>query len=142
MGVVGYAVSWGSDLISNFISGLQAKWSALKQKVSDIAQSIRDLIGFSEPKEGPLSNFHTYAPDMMKLFAQGIRDNTRLVTDQITKSFDFGDMIVAPENMGELPAGRGVRGGVQITINAPSIDQSMIDYIVNTVSRELGWALA
>lgn len=142
MGVVGDAVSWGSDLISNFISGLQAKWSALKQKVSDIAQSIRDLIGFSEPEEGPLSNFHTYAPDMMKLFAQGIRDNTRLVTDQITKSFDFRDMIVAPENMGELPAGRGVRGGVQITINAPSIDQSMIDYIVNTVSRELGWALA
>ena len=28
---------------------------------------------------------------MMKTFAKGIKDNTGLVTDQIEKSFDFGD---------------------------------------------------
>ena len=146
MGVVSDAVSWGSDLISNFISGLLAKWDALKQTVARVASSIREFLGFSEPEKGPLSNFHTYAPDMMKLFAQGIRDNTHLVTDQIAKSFDFRNMIAVPENPGEIPAGRSGRGsqggGVQITINAPSIDQSTMDYIVHTVSRELGWALA
>ena len=85
------AKTWGKDLISNFISGLKQKWENLKRTVSDIAQSIKDRLGFSEPKLGPLSNFHTYAPDMMDLFAKGIRDNENVITDQIEKSFDFGE---------------------------------------------------
>ena len=85
------AKNWGRDLIQKFIDGLMEKWNALKQKVSNIAQSIKDFLGFSEPKLGPLSNFHTYAPDMMKLFAQGIYDNASVVTDAIADVFDFGD---------------------------------------------------
>jgi phage-related protein len=84
------AKTWGKDLIDNFIGGIKEKWNDLKNTVKDVAQSIKDLIGFSEPKEGPLSNFHTYAPDMMDLFAQGVRENEHVVTDQIEKSFDFG----------------------------------------------------
>ena len=91
---VNAAKEWGKDLISNFIDGLLAKWNKLKNTVSDIAGSIADFIGFSEPEKGPLSNFHTYAPDMMKLFAQGIHENERIVTDQIQKSFDFRNSIV------------------------------------------------
>ena len=94
MGKVKAAKEWGKDLISNFIDGLLAKWNKLKNTVSDIAGSIADFIGFSEPEKGPLSNFHTYAPDMMQLFAQGIRENERIVTDQIQKSFDFRNSIV------------------------------------------------
>lgn len=88
------AKNWGKDLISNFISGIKQKWEDLKSTVSQTAQSIKNYLGFSEPKEGPLSNFHTYAPDMMALFAKGIRDNEKLVTDQISKSFDFGTRTV------------------------------------------------
>ena len=88
------ALTWGKDLLQNFIDGITSKWSALKQKVSDVAQSIKDFLGFSEPEKGPLSNFHTYAPDMMQLFAKGIADNEHLITDQIGKSFDFGTSIV------------------------------------------------
>ena len=91
---VNAAKEWGKDLISNFIDGLLEKWNKLKNTVSDIAGSIADFIGFSEPEKGPLSNFHTYAPDMMQLFAQGIRENERVVTDQIQKSFDFRNSIV------------------------------------------------
>lgn len=87
---VGAAKQWGKDVIQNFIDGITAKWQALKDKVRGVAQTVKDFLGFSEPKEGPLSDFHTYAPDMMKLFAQGIRDNERIVSEQIAKSFDFG----------------------------------------------------
>ena len=40
--------------------------------MSDVADTIASFIHFSEPDEGPLSNFHTYMPDMMKQLAQGI----------------------------------------------------------------------
>ena len=89
------ALQWGKDLIQNFIDGIKAKFKALKQTVSNIAQTVKDFIGFSEPKEGPLSNFHTYAPDMMELFIKGIRDNEKKLTDQIEKTFDFGERTIS-----------------------------------------------
>ena len=58
--------------------------------MKNIGSTIKNFLGFSEPKEGPLSNFHTYAPDMMKLFAQGIEDNADIVRKQFDKSLDFG----------------------------------------------------
>jgi hypothetical protein len=93
---VANAKQWGKDLIQNFIDGLLAKWNDLKQTVSNIAQSIRDYLGFSEPKLGPLSNFHTYAPDMMDLFMQGINDNKGKLLDTVQGAFDFQDLISTP----------------------------------------------
>lgn len=84
------ALTWGRDLMDNFISGITDKIQALKDKVSSVAQTVKDFLGFSEPKEGPLSNFHTYAPDMMDLFMKGISDNEGRLRNQIAKTFDFG----------------------------------------------------
>lgn len=86
---VNEAKTWGKDLMDNFIGGIKAKWNDLTSTVAGVAQTVRDFIGFSEPEKGPLSNFHTYAPDMMMLFAQGIKENEHLITDQIAKSFDL-----------------------------------------------------
>ena len=89
-------IQWGKDLIQNFIDGLKAKWEDLKKTCSDIAGSIKDFLGFSEPKLGPLSNFHTYAPDMMDLFMQGINDNKNKLLDTVQDAFDFQSLITAP----------------------------------------------
>lgn len=86
------AKNWGRDIIQNFIDGIKEKWENLKNTVGQVAESIKSYLGFSEPEVGPLSDFHTYAPDMMDLFAKGIRDNENVVTDQIAKSFDFGNI--------------------------------------------------
>lgn len=89
--MLSYAKTWGKDLLDNFIGGIKARIQKLKDMVSNVAQTVKDFLGFSEPKKGPLSNFHTYAPDMMDLFAKGIRDNEDVITDQIEKSFNFGE---------------------------------------------------
>ena len=77
------ALSWGRDMIDNFIGGIRDRAAALWDTVTDLAQGLRDFLGFSEPKRGPLSNFHTFAPDMMDLYAQGIKQNTPKVTRQV-----------------------------------------------------------
>lgn len=87
-------IQWGKDLIGNFVGGIKQGWEDLKTGVRNVAQGVKDFLGFSEPKEGPLSDFHTYAPDMMALFAQGIRQNEHLVTDQLEKSLDFGERVI------------------------------------------------
>ena len=121
-GQVDAAKNWGRDLIDNFIDGILSAWNRLKQTVSSVAQTVRNFLGFSEPKEGPLSNFHTYAPDMMQLFAEGIRDNESMLKRTISDAFDFGDVTVnSARTVQELPAGR--ENAAPITI----IVQSVLD---------------
>lgn len=82
-GKVKEAKNWGMDMIQNFIDGIMAKFESLKNSVKKCAQAVKDFLGFSEPKEGPLSNFHTYAPDMLDLYAKGIDDNIGTVEDSV-----------------------------------------------------------
>lgn len=96
--LINTAKNWGEDLISSFVAGIKSKISSVGDAIREVADKIWSLMHFSEPEEGPLSNFHTYAPDMMKLFAKGVKDNTQLVTDQIQKSFDFSD-VIAEQNV-------------------------------------------
>ena len=77
------AKNWGRDVIQNFINGIKEKWQALKDSVANVAKTVKSYLGFSEPEEGPLSDFHTYAPDMMDLYAKGIKDNISKVEDSV-----------------------------------------------------------
>ena len=63
---------WGKDMVQNLIDGIQSKIDALKAKVSQLAGMISSYIHFSEPDVGPLSNFHTYMPDMIDELVNGI----------------------------------------------------------------------
>lgn len=111
-GIIQAAKTWGKDLIDNFIGGIKSKWEDLKGTVSGFAQTIQDYIGFSEPKKGPLSNFHTYAPDMMQLFAKGIEDNERLITAQFNESLS---VMANPSNVPYSTA-QNVSGGNTINL--------------------------
>ena len=96
------AYQWGIDLIANFSGGIVARAKQLFDTVKSIAQGIKNFLGFSEPEDGPLSNFHTYAPDMMQLFAQGIRENEGLVRAQMERSFappEINNMRYEPASM-------------------------------------------
>jgi len=86
-GIIDGATDWGKDLINNFIDGIKSMWNKAKGAVADFASMIKRFLGFSEPEEGPLSNFHTYAPDMVKLFAQGIEDSRGLIAQAIGDTF-------------------------------------------------------
>lgn len=84
---------WGQDLVSNFVQGIYDAWQWLEDGAIWVANTVRQFLGFSEPEKGPLSNFHTYAPDMMELFASGIDDNVDLVEEsvyRVSKSISGG----------------------------------------------------
>lgn len=110
--LVDKAKKWGSDLIDNFVSGLNE--NPIIKGASKLAQTIKDHIGFSEPKEGPLSNFHTYAPDMIDLFASGIEDNAYKIEDAFDKSLDFGTVSTS----GSAQSGSASNGAVNGTFTA------------------------
>ena len=90
---IGDVKQWGKDLIDNFINGIMQKWEDFKATLSNLAGTVKDFLGFSEPKEGPLSNFHTFAPDMMDLFMSGIEEKTPELDQVIAQSFDLQPVI-------------------------------------------------
>ena len=68
----GKFLEWGRDMIQNLIDGIKEKISGVVDAVSGVAETIASYIHFSEPDRGPLSNFHTFMPDMIDLMAEGI----------------------------------------------------------------------
>lgn len=108
---------WGSDMIQAFIDGIKEKWQSLKDTVCDVASSVKDFLGFSEPDKGPLSNFHTFAPDMMDLFAKGIADNEDTITMQFNRSLQpLMDTDIMPPSFSALPE-KGVNNSGNDTMN-------------------------
>ena len=87
-GLLSSASSWGRDLISNFVNGIWSKIGAVADAVSSIANTVWSYLHFSEPEPGtPLGNFHTYAPDMVNLFAKGLADNENVIKEQMAETF-------------------------------------------------------
>lgn len=78
------ATTWGKDLCSNMASGIRNATSKVSSAVSNVASKIKSLLGFSEPEDGPLSDFHTYMPDMIDLMTLGIRKNQKTAIQAVS----------------------------------------------------------
>lgn len=126
------AKQWGSDMIDNFISGINQKWNDAVNAVSGFAEMIAGFIGFSEPEKGALSRFHTFAPDMIQLFADGIRQNAHIAETEVARlSGDIAESFRTPAYTGayeygvtsypesSIPVGATVQN---MTINVPGLN--------------------
>ena len=125
------ALNWGKDLVTNFINGIKQMWEDAKRTVSNFAGMIKDFLGFSEPKEGPLSDFHTYAPDMVDLFVKGLKDSQRLVADQLSQTFGM------PEPRGQSVVAHSA-GSVGMEVTTPVIGGQRpveISFVLDGVKR-------
>lgn len=75
--------NWGADLVKNMTRGIKENEEKATAAASQVANNIKRVLAFSEPEEGPLSDFHTYMPDMLDLMAQGIRENAYKVENEV-----------------------------------------------------------
>ncbi|MCI6649124.1 MAG: hypothetical protein MSH24_06300 [Lachnospiraceae bacterium] len=106
---------YGSDLVQNFIDGINSKQSDLTDAVSNsIAKVIKKHIGFSEPEEGVLSNFHTFAPDMIDLFTKGIYDNGYKIGEAFDKSLGLKDVASQVDSNIFAPTAQAAANSMQI----------------------------
>ena len=145
--IVKGALSWGKDMLDNFVGGIKEKVNAVKDAVKGVADKIKGFLGFSEPEdpESPLHNFHTYAPDMMKLFTKGIKDNENMLYNQIKDTFDFGGMIqsaTGPSNIGFAGAGSAGNDAKIVSLLEQLLNKDFVqisadaDGIFNVVRRK------
>lgn len=138
------ALTWGKDMIDGFIKGIKDNIPSLGEAASGAAKKVKDFLGFSEPAEGPLSNFHTFAPDMMDLFAEGIDENINVVQNSVedVAGVVAGGMTQAPDYTGQFTGLQDKLGqiaataGGQIVVPVYIGNERLDTLVVNAVNRQ------
>lgn len=77
------ASTWGKDLATNMATGIKNNIHKVTNAATSVANKIKRFLHFTEPDEGPLSNFHTYMPDMIDLMVSGIKSNTNKIKSEM-----------------------------------------------------------
>lgn len=108
------AFQWGADIINNIVEGIKGAVGKVGEAVSGVAGKIKGFLGFSEPDEGPLSDFHTYMPDMIDLMTKGISAGKAKVRDALGAL--TGDMsIMAQANVASPTTARTAMGSNSVS---------------------------
>ena len=75
------AITWGENLIKGFIQGITNMAGGIKKAAGNIVSSIGNFLGFHSPaKEGPGTEADTWAPNLMKMYADGLLSGGRAVS--------------------------------------------------------------
>lgn len=128
-------LTWGTDFITNLATGMQTAATSILQPVATgIAGALKGIFGHSAPTAGPLVGDDQWMPDMMRLFARGISENTSLLADAATGAAAAmaGSMRPAGGYRG-MGAGSAGGGPVTLVINGSSTLETMklIDYVLS-----------
>lgn len=104
------ALEWGRDMIGGVIDGIKEKVGGVADAIGGVAGTISDYIHFSEPDKGPLSDFHTFMPDMMNEIASGIKKGIPTVENAMST---LGGAMVPNLQNG---TSNTYNGGINITV--------------------------
>lgn len=115
------AKTWGADMLQNFIDGIKSKFEMLKFVVQGAAETISEYLHFSEPDVGPLSDFNSWMPDMMKQMAQQINAGIPGVASAMQNVAGTMAGQISPDYSGQLASinngiGRLAAAGGNITV--------------------------
>ena len=69
------ALTWGRHMIEGFIDGIKSAVGKLQDAVKGVAQGIRNFLGFSIPKKGPLHVYMEWMPHMLQGMTASLNAN-------------------------------------------------------------------
>ena len=94
------AVLWGADMILGFVRGIKEKIGKIGDAVKGVANKIKNFLHFSRPDMGPLRDYETWMPDMMRGLARGMNKSSYLlenatdnVASRIADRFSFNSLL-------------------------------------------------
>lgn len=139
--VIELAKTWGKELVDNFIGGIKGKVDVVKDAMSFMTDTIKSYIHFSEPDVGPLSDFNTWMPDMMKQLAEQITAGIPLVESAMQstagvmrsgiESVDYSEQLASINTgIGQLATAGG--GVVDVTIN---LDKYKLGHAIANINQ-------
>lgn len=147
--------TWGQDLVALMAGGINNSHSRqiISAATSSIASIIKDILGFSVPDKGPLSDFDKSMPDMIELMTKGIKNNKYRLLNAVTSlSQDLKNKLTLNPNM-NLTKLQSLQNGVasnainstktifttpQIVFNVQELDEAKLQQCFNYINRKFG----
>ena len=74
----------GKDFIQGFVDGIEEKLGKVIKAVKEVANTVKDFLGFSRPDKGPLHVYEEWMPHFMQGLAKGIESNIGLIKGAVT----------------------------------------------------------
>lgn len=123
--------SWGSDLGSNFYSGLQAWVSSIIDTAKGIAQGIWDYLHQTTAEKGPLRDTDKWGLHLGQNIADGLSDSVSAVrasalnvANAATAAYTYAEDSIANGNVNvESSANRTIKVQVEVTSPDGSVDR-------------------
>ncbi len=76
--------TWAANAMKGFGQSITQNLASVTTPIAGVGTAIANLLGFhSPPPQGPLAQSHTWMPNMMTLFGQGVANNTTKVTTPV-----------------------------------------------------------
>ncbi|MCC8044185.1 MAG: phage tail tape measure protein [Clostridiales bacterium] len=149
-GLASSAYQWGADIIDNIISGITGGIQSVADAVTGVADTIRSILGFSLPEDGPLSDADEYMPDFMQLLSEGITDGedgvlskVRSLASSVSGALSSGLSLPSLTQDATLAvSGRGGTGTAQSAATATTTNLGGVNITVNGYEAKDDKALA
>ncbi|MCX4351705.1 MAG: hypothetical protein OSJ60_08710 [Lachnospiraceae bacterium] len=130
-GLPSKALTWGKDMIQGFINGITEKISALKEKITDIGNTIKEKLHFSKPDNGPLADADKWTPDMMDLFTSGIESGKAKLKNAVVGVAGLIKGVVTGEKGQGIQALAGSATASQSTVGGITNSNRSITQVLN-----------
>lgn len=75
--------NWGKDMIQGLINGIKSMISNVGKAVKGVADKIKSFLHFSRPDVGPLRDYETYMPDMIKGMTDSLKEASPMLIDEV-----------------------------------------------------------
>ena len=153
-GISNSAYSWGADICIEMASGINANAWRVTNAASNLANAVSNLVGFSIPKEGPLSDVDEYMPDFMTLMAEGIRKSSKKLIASVRElassvggaftglslpEIGAGQLAMAGAGGGSVVNNTRSIGSLQVVVNGYNArnDSDLADTVVHRINEML-----
>ena len=105
------AVTWGGNLISGFASGILGAIGKVTSAVSGVMSKVSGFLGFHSPsKEGPGMTAHQWAPNLMKMFVQGLDNSIPLLHTAMARVMAQVGILSGTSGVGTHSSASGTNG--------------------------------
>ena len=133
------ALTWGSDMIKNFIKGVTDKAKDLGKCIKDLAKNyISKYLHFSVPDAGPLADADEWMPDFVDLMVQGINAGAPKI-EAAVQDFASGMSanITAYGPTGALSGDASTYNGGNVTINVYGAEGQNVNELAQIIAVKL-----
>ena len=136
------ALNWGKDIVQGFADGIAKGVEFVKNAADKVGQAVSERFHHSHPEKGPMADDYTWMPDMMKMFAKGIRDYSGLVTnaiDSVATDISVGMNGYQAQSSDTAALGATIAGSIDAAAIYSAVRDGAADatIVINLDGREL-----